>query len=411
MAETFEIELDRMVAGGYAMGRHAGRTVFVSHALPGERVRAQVTDDRGRILNAVPLEILRRSPARVEPRCLHAVPGGAGPDEWQIIAYEQQLIYKREVITDQLQRVGKFEKPMVHSIPAAPEPWGYRRNMTFVMSREGELGFWSTTRRSVVPVDTCYTMHPALQDLYAELDLSAPGIGKVRFVMGTEPDDRMIVLEMKEDIEPEIETDLPVSINLLLSDHEPVNLIGSPQVNYRLFNRDFQVTAGSFFYPNLEVTAALIDEVLRRLDLTGEESVLELYSGVGTLTAFLAERTDMVVSVESYPPAVSDADVNLGDIENVELVEGGAEGVLEELVGPFDAIVAAPPPVGMSEDVIKGLVRLAAPRIVYISADPASLGRDAQRLAQQGRYKLIDVQPLDMEPQTPNAVSVALLQR
>jgi 23S rRNA (uracil1939-C5)-methyltransferase len=411
MPETFEVELDRMVAGGYAMGRHAGRTVFISHALPGERVRAQVTDDRGRILNAVPLEILRRSPARVEPRCLHAVPGGAGPDEWQIISYEQQLIYKREVVTDQLQRVGKIEKPLVRSIPAAPDPWGYRRNMTFVMSREGELGFWSTTQRRVVPVDTCYLMHPALQDLYAELDLSAPGIGKVRFVMGSKPDDRMIVLEMKEDIEPEIETDLPVSINLLLADHEPVNLIGSPQVSYHLFDRVFQVTAGSFFYPNLEVTAMLIEEVLRRLDLTGEEDVLELYSGVGTLTAFLAERADMVVSVESYPPSVSDADVNLGDIENVELVEGGVESVLEELVGPFDAVVAAPPPAGMSDDVIEALVRLTASRIVYVSADPASLGRDAQRLAAQGKYKLIDVQPLDMEPQTPHAVSVALLQK
>jgi len=411
VAEIIELDLDRMVAGGFAMGRAKGRTIFVKYALPSERVRAEIVGEKGRVAHAIPLDILRRSPARQEPRCLHAVPGGGGPGEWQIISYEQQLFYKREIVTDQLERIGKLEKPMVHSIPIAPDQWGYRTSMVFTMTRDGELGFWSDDRRQVVPVDTCYLMHPSLQDLFQELNLSAEGVARVRFVMGSEADDRMIVLEMREDVEPEIETDLPVSINLLLSDHEPVNLIGSAQVTYQILDREFKVTAGSFFYPNPQMIPILIDEVLKRLDLQGTESILELYAGVGTLTRFIAERADIVLSVESYPPSVSDADVNLEDLENVELVEGTVEEVLANLVGPFDGIVVDPPPSGLSDDVIDGLVRLHPPRIIYASADPGTLGRDIQRLAKkEAGYRLIDVQPLDMEPQTPHVVCVALLQ-
>lgn len=410
MSETFEIELERIAHGGAAIGRHAGRTIFVNHALPGERVLARITQEKERYAYATPIEILRRSHARVEPHCLHATPQGGGPGEWQIIAYEQQLIYKREIVSDQLQRIGGIENPVVHPVIAAPEAWGYRRNMTFQINRDGETGFYRYEGRGVVPVNTCYLMHPALQDLYAELDLASPDINRVRFVMGTEAEDRMVVLEVREDDAPEIETDLPLSINLLLPDNEPVNLIGNPNVTYKIYDRLFRVTTGSYFYPNAEMVPVIINEVLKRLDLQGSENVLELYSGVGTLTAFIAERADMVVSVESYPPAVTDADMNLEDIENVELVEGSAEEVLDDLIGPFDAVVVDPPPAGLSTDVLDALVRLESPRMVYVSADPATLGRDAKRLAREG-YQLIDVQPLDMEPQTPHIVSVALLTR
>lgn len=410
MEDTVEIDLERMVHGGAAMGRASGRTIFVPHGLPGERVRARITDDKGRYAYAALEEVIRPSPARVEPRCNHAGPWGGGPDEWQHIAYDQQVTYKREIVTDQLQRVGKFENPVVHSVIAAPQPWEYRRHITFAVSREGELGFWSSVHRAVVPVERCYLMHPALQELYDELNFNAQetGIARVRFQMGVEPYDRMIVLELREDIEPEIEVDIPVSVNLLLADNEPVNLIGSAQVTYQIADRGFRATAGSFFYPNMEMAGVLAGEVLDKLALQGEESVLELHSGVGMLTAFIAPRADMVLSVESYPPAVSDADLNLEDLDNVELVEGSAEEVLNDLVGPFDAVVVDPPPAGLSADVVDALARLDPSRIVYSAADPATLARDAQRLTKHG-FRLVDVQPLDMEPQTPHVVSVALL--
>src|SRR5690606_17067042 len=150
---------------------------------------------------------------------------------------------------------------------------------------------------------------------------------------------------------------------------------------------------GGFFQVNVPQAEALVDLVMQRLNLRGTETVLDLYAGVGLFTAFLAEVASLVVSVESYPPAVTDADINLADLDNVELVEGSVEDVLPDLDGPFDAAVLAPPRAGMDRAALDALARLAPAAIVYVSCDPATLARDAKRLAQKG-YRLIDVQPV-----------------
>lgn len=412
-----ELDLDRIAHGGAAVGRHAGRVVFVRYALPGERVRARIVAQQERFAQAVAVEVLRPSPARVAPRCDHWGPEGGGPCQWQHIAYDQQLIFKREIVADQLQRVGKLHNPTVHPVIASAQVWGYRHHLTFAAIPDPEpgpnLGFWRDDHSGIVPVAACHLLHPALQEIYDQLDLGSPEIAphdlvRVRFQMGSDPGDRMIILETTSDLAPEIEVDLPISVNLLLSDHEPVNLIGSPQVTYRVLQRSFRVTAGAYFSPNPPMIPRLVEEVLIRLRLRGDESILEVYSGVGTLTAFLAEQASMVLSVESYPPAVTDAEENTANLDNVELVEGAAEAVLDDLVGPFEAAVLDPPPAGLSAEVGEALARLAIPQIVCVSADPAALARDAQRLTRHG-YRLADVQPVDMEPQTPLITCVATL--
>lgn len=408
MIDTFEVDLDRMAHGGMAMGRYQGQAVFVPRALPGERVRVHVTERKERVVHAAPLEILRPSPAREMPRCEHFVLGASGPDPWQIIEYTHQLRYKREILTDQLQRLGDIKDPVVHPVIESPEPWGYRTQMTFAMARTGQPGYWADDRQTVLPAEGCHVLHSDLYDMLSLLDLEAPGIKRVRFQIGTQPDDRMIIIEASAEDAPEIEVDLPLSINLLLPDNEPVNLIGSSHVTYQILDRTFRVTAGAYFHPNPAMVPTLLHEVLARLDPDDEESVLELYSGVGLLTAFIAQRAGLVVSVESYPPAVTDADDNTADLENIDLVEGAAEEVLDELEGPFGAVVVDPTPAGLSSEVVEALGRLNAPKLVYVSYDPASLARDVKRLARSG-YRLLDVQPIDMTPQAPYITSVASL--
>jgi 23S rRNA (uracil1939-C5)-methyltransferase len=136
--------------------------------------------------------------------------------------------------------------------------------------------------------------------------------------------------------------------------------------------------------------------------------VLDLYSGVGLFSAFIARHADYVISVESYPPAVSDAEINLVDLDNIDLVEGPVEAVLEDLEGPFEAIVLDPPRAGLDVTVIDELARLASPLVVYVSCDPASLARDLKRLVRHN-YRLVDVQPVDMFPQTYHIEAVATL--
>ncbi len=410
MSRTIELEIERMTHGGQAMGHHEGRVIFVPHSLPGERVRAMLVEDHGRYAHARLVEIVEPSPARVAPLCDHAGPGGAGLCQWQHIAYAHQLQYKREIVIDQLERAGSIAGTVVHpTIPAAAE-WGYRHHMTFEPAPGGSLGLRSAEGRGVIPVQGCGLMHPSLQELFEQIELDSPVISRVRLQVGSDPEERMVILHTRSDIAPEIEADFPVSANLLLPDNEPVNLIGSAQVHIQVLERAFQVTAGVFWYPNVVMLPALAHEVLDRLALEGSESVLDLYSGVGTLTAFLAERAGLVLSIESYPPAATDAEANTADLENIELLEGPVEAVLADLEESFDAAVVDPPPSGLSSETIDGLAALDVPRIVYISADPASLARDASRLAHH-RYRLRDVQPIDMEPQTPFITSIATLVR
>ncbi len=408
--DTFDLTLTGIAHGGMALGRHEGRVIFVPYAVPGERVRVCIVEDKGRYAHAEVVEVLHASPDRTTPPCPHFGPGLCGGCQWQHIAYQRQLDLKREVVRDQLVRIGKFGAPPVHPTLPSPQPWGYRVHATFTVLPEGRLGFYSDDNSRLVPLDTCLILHPALLDLFEALDLQAPEIERLRLQVGSDPDDRMIVVQTAHDAAPEIAVDFPVSVNLLTQDNEPVNLIGSAHVTYHIRGRTFRVTAGAFFQANPPMAEALVDHVLGLLPLEGSETVLDLYSGVGLFTAFLAERAGLVVSVESYPPAVTDAEVNLADVDNVDLVEGNVEDVLEDLSGPVDAVVLDPPRTGVHPKVVKELARLAPPTIVYVSCDPATLARDAQQLARHG-YRLVEVQPLDMFPQTYHIEAVALLRR
>ncbi len=410
MSEPFELELTGMAHGGAALGRHKKQVIFVPYSIPGERIRARIVEARQSYAYGELIEIIQPSPVRVEPPCPHFGPGRCGGCQFQHIAYERQLELKQQVVRDQLERIGKLKAPVVHPTIPSPSPWHYRSHATFTLTDEGHLGFYSDDNRRIVPIEVCHILHPALLDLLEQLDLEAEGIERARLQVGSEPTDQMIVLQTADDLAPAIEVDLPVSINLLLSDNEPVNLVGSPHVTYRVFERSFRVTAGGFFQVNLPVAGILVEQVLERLNLRGEEAVLDLYSGVGLFTAFIAERAGLVLSVESYPPAVSDAEANLADLENVELVEGPVEAVLEDLAGPFDAAVLDPPRTGLSDAVIRELGRLAIPLLVYVSCDPATLARDIRQLAGRG-YHLVDVQPVDMFPQTYHVEAVAVLRR
>lgn len=409
MGETIELTLDAMAHGGSALGRHEGRVIFVPHAIPGERVRARITDDKERYAHAEPVAVVEPSPDRVEPPCPHFGPGQCGGCHLQHVAYDRQLEMKRRVVLDQLERIGKVEGVTVHATLPGPSPWGYRSHATFHARPDGRLGYYADDGSHIVPIEECLIIRPALMDLFTQLDLGDETIERVKLQVGADPADRMIVLSTADDLAPEIEVDFPVSVNLLLSDNEPVNLIGGAQVTYQVFDRAFQVTAGGFFQTNVPVAEILVEQVLLRLDLQGDETVLDLYSGVGLFTAFIAERAGLVVSVESYPPAVTDADANLADLDNVEIVEGPVEEVIVDLAGPFDAVVVDPPRSGLSNEVIDELARLDTPRIVYVSCDPATLARDVRKLAGHG-YALVDVQPVDMFPQTYHIEAVALLQ-
>jgi 23S rRNA (uracil1939-C5)-methyltransferase len=404
--DTFELTLDEMAHGGSAIGRHAGRAIFVPYAIPGERIVARIIDDRTRYAFAEGVTLLEPSPHRVTPRCAHFGPGRCGGCHFQHIDYSAQLDYKRAVVIDQFKRIGGLTNVAVHPVIPSPDEWSYRNHATFHVDDDGNLCYVGTDNSTLIPVEECHIIRPELLDLLNELDFEdIPELDRVRLQIGSDGD-LMVTISTKDDQAPELEVNMPVSINFLLSDNEPVNLIGASNLSYTVHGRRFRVTAGGFFQANVPQAEKLVDLVLERLNLQGGETVLDLYAGVGLFTAFIAERASLVTSVESYPPAVTDADENLADLDNVDLIEGSVEDVLAELEGPVDAVVVDPPRTGVEPAALDILDDLGVRTIVYVSCEPATLARDAKRLTAKG-FRLVDVQPVDMFPQTYHIEGVA----
>jgi len=404
--ETIELEPLEMVHGGQTLARHAKRVIFTPYSIPGERIVARLTEDRGRFAFAESVRVLSPSPHRVEPPCPHFGPGRCGGCHFQHIDYAAQPAYKRDVVIDQLRRIGGIDDPPVNPTIPSPDAWNYRYHATFHVDEAGRLCFVGTDNETLIPIAECHILRPELLDLLGELNFEdIAGLERIRVQVGS-GGDLMLVISTRDDLAPELEVTIPVSVNLLLSDNEPVNLIGASAVTYRVSERTFRVTAGGFFQVNLPQAETLVGLVLDTLDLRGDETVLDLYAGVGLFTAFLAERASLVTSVESYPPAVTDADVNLSDLDNVDLIEGTVEDVLAVLEGPYDAAVLDPPRSGVEGRALDALVALEPRAIVYVSCEPSTLARDAKRLAKKG-YRLVEVTPVDMFPQTYHIEAVA----
>ena len=413
--DTITLQTTAMAHGGAALGRHEGRVIFVPYTLPGETVRAEITKDKGRYAFARLVEVLEPSDDRVAPLCPYFGPTGCGGCQWQHVDYQAQLRFKAEIVTDQLTRIGKIADPQVHPTLLDSSGWAYRNHAQFHPASDGGLGFRTVASNDTRPeqsqravaIDECPILHPLVSDLYAALDLDFEGLLRLSLRAGTETGDQMLIFEMADDLPPSLETDLPISCVLLLSDGVHVNLIGNNYLTETVADRTYRISAPSFFQVNTPQAAQLVRLVTEYLNLRGGETVLDAYCGVGLFTAQLAERAGLVVGVELAPAAVADLLENTTDLDNVEVIEGPVEAALPELDVPLDAAVVDPPRAGVDRFALDALVAHRPARLVYVSCDPATLARDAKRLTRAG-YRLVEAQPVDMFPQTYHVESVAL---
>lgn len=414
MADEIEVELTAIAHGGSALGRHANRTVFIPYTIPGERVLARIRQDKGRIAFAEGIKLLDASADRVFPRCRHFGPERCGVCHWQHIDYDAQILLKQDVLADQVARIGGFDDATIeaalHPVISSPQQWGYAHHLTFIVTTNGELALPGSGNHPAI-IEECHIIHPELFELFNQLNLELSGVKRLRLQRGTDGAQMVILSVENEDDAPELETDLPgVSINLLLPEDEPINLVGDLQSIYTVRDRTFRVTAGSFVRANAAQLDALTQAVIDALALTGHESVLELYAGVGFFSAFIAPNAAHLTLVERHPPSATDADKNLADFDHIDLIEGAVEDVLPELKDNFDVVLLDPPAEGLTVEAMDALAALKSPRIVYVSSDPATLARDGKRLAGHG-YRLTSVQPFDLSPQTYHIDAVALFTR
>jgi 23S rRNA (uracil1939-C5)-methyltransferase len=408
---TFDIT--GMVYGGYGVSQHQGKPIYLPYTIEGERVEARLLPPQKNAQFAEGVKLLRASADRVYPECDHF--GTCWGCQWQHIAYSAQLLIKHDVVADQLQRHGRFSDAVLGAalqpvIPSSAQ-WRYNHQATFHHLPNGTFGFHRRDDQ-LTPIDYCWTLRPELQDLYEALDIDFANLRSFTLHLGSDGA-TMALLHLTNDDLPELEADLPTSVNVLLPDREPLNLVGESLVRYEVKGRMLRATAGAFFRAHVAQVSALVDEVLFGLALKGSEQVLDLYAGVGTFSAFIAPRCDVVTLVESYPPAATDADENLAAFDNVDVVEGSVLEVLEAMredEAHYDAVVLDPPARGVGADELAALVALQPQRIVYVSSNPSTLGRDGLALTQAG-YQLMRVQPIDIAPQTSYAELVATFTR
>ncbi|GEM_PF-214554 len=461
----FEIAIDDITAVGEGEGEFKRARVQIPFTIPGERVLAQPITQRGEFVHALGVRLLDASADRVYPVCAHFGMSKCAHCDWQHMDYAAQVALKQDMLITLLERA-RIANPPVRPVIAAPLQWGYNHHMTFTVvgstplepdaadqpndspdaddddkplseiavENDAYLAFPARRDtpddRDLIRIRECHILHPDLFSLYQQLDMDLSNLRRVRLQQGSDGD-QMLVLTAFTDAAPALETDLPVSINLILPDNEPLNLIGESHSRFEVNKRILRATAGSFFRPNISALPNLIDSVITLLDPQPDDAVLDLFAGVGVFSAFIAPRVRVVSMIESYPPAVTDADDNLADFENVDVYEGGVDTVLEDLLEAditdpdadeesgtdespapprYTAAVIDPPHTGISDAALKSLVALGVDRIVLVSDEAHRLPRDVAQFKKAG-YALTAVQPVDLAPQTAHIATVCLFTR
>lgn len=393
----FDVNLTGLAYGGDAFGRDdSGRMIFVPFAMPGERVQVEIVETHTRWARARLVKVLKASPNRSTPRCPHFA--DCGGCHYQHMPYPIQLSSKAEIVRSQLERLGGLNNPSIETTIPSPSPWNTRNHLQFSLTPEGRLGFNAHGSNRVVPIDECHLPEPSLANLWPRLDLEPiPGLNRIALRAGTEGE-HMIILHGESDPEVEVRIDIPASV-VWLSSRGVTVLAGEDFLTIEVLDRAFQISAHSFFQVHTGLAGDLVNHVLDALQFQPGDTILDLYAGVGLFSLFLAQAGVRVVAVEEAPGACVDFETNLAEFDHVELYEAPVEIALPALSAIPNAVIVDPPRAGLSREAIKQLIKLSPPLLVYVSCDPATLARDAQRLTNAG-YNLERCTPIDLFPQT-----------
>ena len=414
ISDLLTVKLEKLTYGGDALGRLPdlltgieGQAVFVRFALPGETVRVRVFDEKRSHVRAELVEVLEPSPERITPKCLHY--GLCGGCHYQHLSYQAQLTAKTGILRDQLRRIAKIENPPVQPIISSLREWNYRNRVQFHLTRDGKLGYIDAKSRNVIPISECHLPEKSLNDIWPRLEFD-PGLGfkRVSLRLGA-GEDSVLVLESDSPETPELELEANLSV-VHLTENDMVVMAGDKYMVISVNDRPFRVSAASFFQVNTEMAGKMVEHLLANLPVSPDTTLLDIYCGVGLFSAFFAPRVGRMIGVEVSPSACDDFAANLDEFENVELYEALAEDVLPALDVTPEAAIVDPPRAGLDKRALDALLALGPERIAYVSCDPSTLGRDAARLI-AGGYRLVQVTPFDLFPQTYSIESISLFEK
>ncbi|MER7367297.1 class I SAM-dependent RNA methyltransferase [Nonomuraea wenchangensis] len=411
---SLELTVGPVAHGGWCVARHEGRVVFVRHALPGERVIAEVTEESAKFLRADAVKILEPSPDRVVPPCPYAGPGRCGGCDWQHATLDAQRRLKAQVVAEQLQRLAGIEREVVvEEVPGAPDGLGWRTRVQFAALPGGELGFRRHRSHEIEPVDACLIAHPEVEAVGAESHTWAGAAGVE--VIASSGGERAVVVRPRPRRSVTVpDLDAPASILLDQGKGRTEPRRGSGVLHEQVGERGFRVMGSGFWQVHPGAAETLLDAVLAYAAPEPGEWALDLYCGVGLFAAGLAEAVGpegAVFGLESEAAAVRDARANLRDLPQARVERGRVEEALDRFqIERADLVVVDPPRAGLGREVVERVAALEAARIVYVSCDPATFARDLKWLAERG-YALSALRAFDAFPMTHHVECVGLLQR
>ncbi len=445
--QEVEVVIEGYGHEGEGIGRFQDFTIFISGALKGETVKANIVEVKKNYARGKVLEIVNFVPERVKPNCpVFSVCGGC---QLQHLDYRSQLEMKRQRVIDAMERIGGMKDVLVHATIGMKDPWRYRNKVQYPVGLYKDklvLGFYQQGTHRLVPVADCLiqpliTNKIALKvrELAGKYRLSVynekSGKGLLRHVLiktAYLTGEVMVVLVTNGDyfpVGPRFARDLAAGYpqiksvvqninrtrgNVILGDINQV-LWGSDGIVEKVGGLQFKFSASSFFQVNPVQTQTLYDKAVEYAELTRRELILDAYAGVGSLTLFLAKKAKMVYGIEVISKAVVNAKENavLNGIENVRFITGTVEKELPKLISGrlfFDVAVLDPPRSGCEERVLTSLAENMIKRIVYVSCNPSTLARDLKILAGLG-YEIKEIQPVDMFPHTYHVECVARVER
>ena len=450
-----ELKIQKMAYGGEGIGRVDGFVVFVRGSVPGDTVRARIYKKKKGFAMATLVEVVAPSPDRVAAPCPYS--GHCGGCQWQHVGYKRQLDFKKGHVEESLSHIGGLRDIPVHDPIPSPHQFAYRNKMEFSFSDrpwllphemdplEKKQGFAlglhvPGTYNKVIDVEACLlqqeTGNQILREVKAYVTATSIPVyglkrhtGFWRFLMlrYSRAFDEWMVNVITSEERPKVISGLSESLSrkmdriktvvnninrgkasIAIGEHERV-LSGEGHLTDRIGAFTFQISSNSFFQTNTLAAQNLYQKVAEYAELAGTETVVDLYSGTGTIPVFLANQASTVTGIELNPRAVDDARRNCQEngIQNCRFICGDMRAKLTVLEERPDVLIVDPPRAGMHKDVLAKVLFLSPQRIVYVSCNPVTMARDLAMMIHS--YEPVEIQPVDMFPQTYHIETVVKL--
>ena len=443
----YEIKIDNLGMNGEGIGRIEGFTMFVPGALPSEKIRIKAVKVGKAYGYGKLLEVVESSSHRVRPSCQYA--GHCGGCQLQHMSYSLQLDFKKQLVKDAIERIGGLEDVIIHDTIGMEEPWRYRNKMQFpvgMLKDKLAIGFYAPRSHNIIDMDSCHIQHgindniiKLVRDFMSDFNIKpydeSIHHGIIRHVVskiGFQSREVMAIIVTNGDILPHkdkliqrLRREVPGIVSIVQNiNSQKTNVIlgkknvvlwGKDHIMDSIGNLKFKISPLSFFQVNPLQTAVLYNKAVEYANLTGNEDVIDAYCGIGTISLFMAQRARKVYGIEVIAQAIEDAKINASenDIHNVEFIVGQAEVVVPDMAkGGLkpDVVVVDPPRKGCDPKLLDAVIHAQPKRMVYVSCNPATLARDLRYLSERG-YKAVEVQPVDMFPQTAHVETVCLISK